>query len=256
MSKLKSLMLSNDPVGELWDLFDKNQISSVDRDLASLRMDIPKGYHHKNVLDHSIRVLDNALSREPESKDLILRTAALFHDIGKPATREFHGKGKVTFTNHDVVGAKMIRKILPHHGYSKSEIQAIGQIVFMHMRSHTFKSGWTESAVRRLSTQAGSDANLERLIVIFKSDATTKDPKKVSRIVRSVDELSEELSRVKAMDARAALRPALNGHEVAELFGLTPGRELGAVMRFLNSDEMIGRTRAESIAAVESFLKF
>jgi len=255
MSKLKSLLLSDDPVGELWDLFHSDQISEIDKSLASLRMDIPKGYHHKNVLDHSIRVLDNSLSREPDSKDLILRTAALFHDIGKPTTREFHGKGKVTFTNHDVVGAKMIRNILPQHGYSKAEIKAIGQIVFMHMRSHTFKTGWTESAVRRLSTQAGSDQNLERLIVIFKSDATTKDPKKVARIVRSVDELSEELARVKSKDERAALRPALNGHEVAEIFGLKPGPELGLVMKFLNSDEMIGRTRAESITAVESFLK-
>lgn len=254
MSQLKSLLLSDDPVGELWELMHSGRMNEIDTSLSDLVMDIPKGYGHKNVLDHSIRVLGNALEFE-EKKDLTLRTAALFHDVGKPATREFHGKGKVTFTNHDVLGSKIVRKVLPKHGFSKTEVDEVGRLVYMHMRSHTFKSGWSESAVRRLSTQAGSDLQLERLIVVFKSDATTKFTNKIRTIHKNVDELSVELARVKSKDDRLALRPALNGNEVAELLDLKPGKELGLVMKFLNSDDGIKLSRDEAVVAVESFFK-
>jgi poly(A) polymerase len=181
-----------------------------------------------------------------------MRTAALFHDIGKPDTRAFGKKGVVTFTNHELVGAKMVRRILPRHGYSKAETDEVARLVFLHMRSHTFKSGWTESAVRRLSTDAGSHKQLERLIVVFYSDATTKFDKKKADIHANVSSLAEELARVKAKDARAALRPALNGNEVAEFLNLAPGPELGKAMKLLNSDENIGLDREASYALLKN----
>ena len=247
---LKELLLSSNPVEQLRILNDSGKLRAFEPSIADLRMEIPKGYNHKDNLEHSFKVLENSINREKNGADLILRTAALFHDVGKPATRAFEAKGVVTFTNHDVVGAKMIRPILRNHGFTSAEITKVSSLIFMHMRSHTFKEGWSESAVRRLGVDAGSFEQLERLIVIFYSDATTGFDSKREKIHRSVAELATEVKRVIAKDARAALRPALNGVEVAEILNLEHGPELGKVMKFLNTDEMVGVSRDEAIASI------
>lgn len=251
METLKNILLSDDPVKELRVLVETGELESLEPTLAELLMPIPSGYHHKDNLEHSIRVLGNAIDREVSGPDLILRTAALFHDIGKPATREFGSKGSVTFTNHDVVGSKMVKKILPSHGYSKEETKQIATLVHMHMRSHTFKTGWSESAVRRMIVDVGSADQLERLIVIFYSDATTKIDSNREGIHRNVSLLSEALDAVRKKDARAKLRPALNGNEVAELLNLTPGIELGKAMKLLNQDQHIQLGREDAIALLK-----
>jgi poly(A) polymerase len=251
-TELRDILLSRDPVGVLRTLKSTGKLKALEPSLVELNMKVPAGYHHKDNWVHSLEVLQNAIDRETAGPDLILRTAALFHDIGKPATREFGAKGEVTFTNHDVVGARMVRKSLPRHGFTRAEVDAVSRLVFMHMRSHTFAAGWTDSAVRRLITDAGSVTQLTRLIVIFFADTTTKVPGKKKNLHAKVQALSEELARVDASDARAALRPALNGVEVAELLGLTPGPELGKVMKFLNKDENIGLTREETVALLLS----
>lgn len=254
-SELKSLLLADDPVAELRDLHASGNLETFEKSLADLKMEIPKGYHHKDNLEHSLRVLQNAIDREEDGKDLILRSAALFHDIGKPATRKFHEKGKVTFTFHDRVGAKMARKIFKKHGYTKQDTEDISRLIAMHMQSHSFSAGWNESAVRRLSTSAGSDLQLDRLIKVFYSDTTTTNLRKMNGILKGIDALAAELERVKAKDARAALRPALNGLEVGELLGLKPGPELGRFMKFLNTDEMIRMDREAAVAALLDFAK-
>jgi poly(A) polymerase len=251
-TSLKEILLSADPVQVLKALKGQGKLADLEPFLAALEMKIPAGYRHKDNLEHSFQVLQNAIDREVNGPDLVLRTAALFHDIGKPKTREFGPKGVVTFTNHDLVGANIVRRILPKHNYSKEDVDKIARIVLLHMRSHTFKTGWSESAVRRLATDAGSNLQLERLIVVFYSDATTKFDTKKSAIHNNVTELAEELDRVKKSDARAALRPALNGNEVAEFLNLTPGRELGVAMRLLNSDEYISLTREESFTLLRN----
>jgi poly(A) polymerase len=247
METLKNILLSDDPVKELRALVATGELASIEPTLAELLMPIPTGYHHKDNLEHSIRVLGNAIDREVNGPDLILRTAALFHDIGKPATREFGPRGSVTFTNHDVVGSKMVKKILPSHGYSKEEVKQIATLVHMHMRSHTFKTGWSESAVRRMIVDVGSADQLERLIVIFYSDATTKIDSNRESIHRNVSLLKKALDEVKKKDARAKLRPALNGNEVAELLNLSPGIELGKAMKLLNQDQHIHLGREDAI---------
>lgn len=252
-AELKSLLLSTDPVGELRELHSSGKLVKVEKTLAELKMDIPKGYHHKDNLEHSFIVLQHSIDRE-ETPDLILRTAALFHDIGKPATREFHGRGKVSFTNHDIVGARIARKVLRTHGFVKADVEAITKLIAMHMRSHTFKTGWTESAVRRLSTEAGSDLQLERLVKIFYSDATTKHADKMKQIHGNVSELAAEMHRVKEKDARAARRPAIDGLEVAALLGIAPGPALGPIMKFLYTDEVISLDRETTIQAVRDFV--
>ena len=254
-TEMKKILLGADPVKELRILRDAGELAALEPALAELFMPIPNGYHHKDNLEHSIRVLQNAMERETAGPDLILRTAALFHDIGKPTTREFGARGSVTFTNHDVAGARLVKRLLPKHGYSKREAEQVATLVFMHMRSHTFKTGWTESAVRRLLVDAGSEKQLERLIVIFYSDATTKSDEKRGAIHRNVGLLADALEAVKVKDARAKLRPALNGNEVAEIMGMTPGRELGEIMKFLNRDEHIGLPRDEAIALVKKTFK-
>lgn len=250
---LKEILLGSDPVAKLRGLHAQGLLGELEPTLADLKMDIPAGYHHKDNLEHSIRVLQNAIDRETAGADLILRTAALFHDIGKPDTRAFGKKGAVTFTNHDVVGAKIVRRILPRHGFTKAEVDEVARLVHMHMRSHTFKTGWSESAVRRLITDVGSAEQLERLIVIFYSDATTKIDSKRESIHGNVGLLADELMKVREKDARAALRPAMDGLEVAEFLGLKPGKELGAVMKFLNKDEHIGLSREETLVLLREF---
>jgi poly(A) polymerase len=251
METLKNILLSTDPVRELRALIATGELSSVEPTLAELLMPIPTGYHHKDNLEHSIRVLGNAIEREVNGPDLILRTAALFHDIGKPATRQFGPKGSVTFTNHDVIGAKMVKSILPSHGYSKEEVSQIATLVHMHMRSHTFKTGWSESAVRRMIVDAGSADQLERLIVVFYSDATTKIDANREGIHRNVSLLADALNEIQKKDARAKLRPALNGNEVAEILNLAQGIELGKAMKLLNQDQNIGLEREDAIALLK-----
>lgn len=251
MDTLKNILLSMDPVKELRALIATGELVNLEPTLAYLLMPIPAGYHHKDNLEHSIRVLGNAIEREVNGPDLILRTAALFHDIGKPASRQFGPKGSVTFTNHDVIGAKMVKNLLPSHGYSKQEVAQIATLVHMHMRSHTFKTGWSESAVRRMIVDVGSADQLERLIVIFYSDATTKIDTTREGIHRNVGLLTDALNEVKKKDARARLRPALNGNEVAEILNLTPGIELGNAMKLLNQDQNIFLKREEAIALLK-----
>lgn len=251
MITLKEILMVSNPVERLWATYQDGMLPALESTLADLDMMIPASRpQHKNVLSHSFRVLENAIAREENGPDLILRTAALFHDIGKPATRRFEDN-KVTFDGHEVVGAKMMPAILRRHGYVKSEIRQIQKLVLLHMRSHGFDSGhWTDSAVRRLLTDAGDQETFDTLVNIFYADCTTHNDRKKRSIHRSVDNLVEKAEKVRASDARNAMRPALNGQEVMELTGISPGRELGRIMKSLNADENIHLTRPEAIMLV------
>lgn len=250
---LKDILMSDNPVAVLRAMDKNGTLGQLEPSLAALRMEMRAGFHHKDNLTHSMQVLQNAIDMEPGGADLVLRTAALFHDIGKPATRKFVGKSTVTFQNHETVGAHMVRKILKAHGYSRAEINEIAKIVAFHMRSHGFGDvQWTPSAVRRLITEVGSQETMDRLIIIFYSDITTKFDSKKSALHKSIDALIEAMDEVKALDARRSLRPALNGNEVMELFNLTPGRELGKIMKYLNTDEGVALSRDEAIEVIKT----
>lgn len=243
--------MTSDPAAELRTLVESGTLHDLEPALAELKMDIPRGFHHKDNLEHSIRVLDGAVERETDGADLVLRTAALFHDIGKPPTRKFGARKSVTFDGHENVGAGMVKRILRKHGFSKQEIKDISLLVRLHMRSHGFsENDWTDSAVRRLITDVGDENLLEKLIIIFYADCTTTNSKKRNAHYRALDHMRGEIKRVQALDARKALRPALNGHEVMELTGLSQGRELGQIMRYLNSDEGVALSREEAVEYV------
>lgn len=249
--KLREMLMTKDPAAALRDM-DLNELRALEPALADLKMDIPRGFHHKDNLEHSIRVLDGAVKRETEP-DLILRTAALFHDIGKPVTRKFGARKSVTFDGHEHVGSGIVKKILPQHGFTKDEIKKISHLVRLHMRSHGFdKKNWTDSAVRRLISDVGDEKAIERLIIIFYADCTTTNDKKREKHYAALAFLEEEIARVKEADERKALRPALDGFEVMELTGLSQGKELGLIMRYLNSDEGIQLSRDEAIEYVKN----
>lgn len=243
---MKNILMSRDPVSELRAL---HSVNALPESLAALDMPKKAGHSHKDVLDHSFKVLENAMSRE-EEPDLLLRTAALFHDVGKPRTRAFGERGKVTFDGHEHVGARMIGKILSPMGYDKDEVQQIEVLLLNHMRGYGYaETNWTDSALRRLITDTGTDEQMRRLLNIFYSDVTTRHDNKRRKIHSGVDLLSADLQRVKLNDARSSLRPALNGHQVAEITGAS-GRELGRYMKFLNSDAGVHLTVSEAEAAI------
>jgi poly(A) polymerase len=255
MVNLRELLMGSSPDSTLRSLMATDELQKKFPYLAALRMAIPKGYHHKDNLVHSIKVLENAMAREGDTPDLILRTAALLHDVGKPATRKFAGRGAVTFTNHEMVGARMVKKLLKTEGYAPAEIAQVARLVALHMRSHGFHEAvWTDSAARRLSTDAGSSEVLERLLILFVADVTSAKPERVQKVHRSVEKLRELLSVVQAKDERSARRPAVDGHLLMEHFSLRPGRQVGRIMAYLNSDEGLALSQDDALAAAKRML--
>lgn len=248
MDNLRNVLRTEKAGSILRDLQTRGLLKRMLPELSA--MDI-KSRAHKDMFDHSIRVFENSLEITNGEADDVLRAAALLHDIGKPQTRKLV-KGGATFVNHDLVGAKIARKMLSAHGYTEDEIRFISTLIKLHMRGHTFAEGWTDSAVRRLITDAGSRTQVDRLTVLFAADATTSNRAKRERYRRNALALRDEALRVMAEDERRAMRPALDGNEVMELTGLKPGRELGAIMKFLNSDTGIALSREDAIVEIKS----
>lgn len=183
-------------------------------------------YHrHKDVLAHTLAVVDNC--REGR---LVLRLAALLHDVGKPDTRRFEG-GKVTFHHHEVVGARMARARLEALRYPKKVVEDVERLVFLHLRPHTLKMGWTDSAVRRYVRDAGH--LLEDLNQLVRCDVTTANPARARAIQRRIDELEERIEDLKQREEIAKLRPPIDGNEVMAYLGIEPGPTIGQIMRML-----------------------
>jgi poly(A) polymerase len=198
-------------------------------ELPALRMERDPVHHHKDVYAHTLAVVDGC---PPE--DRILRLAALLHDIGKPATREFVGDGKVTFHHHEVVGARMARKRLKALKYPKHEIARISDLVFLHLRFHGYSdSAWTDAAVRRYVRDAGSDEQLARLNHLTRADVTTRNKAKERRLARAMDDLEARIAQLAEEEELNRLRPALDGNQIMAHLGLEPGPAVGAAYRML-----------------------
>ncbi len=193
-------------------------------EIPALAMTKDPYHRHKDVLAHSLAVVAKT---EP---DLVLRLAALFHDVGKPATRRFEGP-KVTFHNHDVVGARMTRARLRRLRYPKQVVEDVAELVFLHMRTHTLKMGWTDSAVRRYVRDAG--VLLPKLNQLARCDVTTRSGRRARRIQRQIDELEERIAELRELEELAALRPPIDGHEVMAYLGIGPGPKVGAILKIL-----------------------
>ncbi|MCC8247626.1 CCA tRNA nucleotidyltransferase [Saccharothrix luteola] len=202
-------------------------------ELPAMKLEIDEHHQHKDVFHHSLVVLDQAVDLEdgPEP-DLVLRLAALLHDIGKPDTRRFEEGGGVSFHHHEVVGAKMVRKRLRALKYSKEIVEDVAQLVYLHLRFHGYGSGeWTDSAVRRYVTDA--EHLLPRLHKLVRADCTTRNRRKANALQRTYDDLERRIERIAAEEDLKRVRPDLDGNEIMRLLGLPPGPVVGKAWKFL-----------------------
>lgn len=218
-------LITGDHVGPaLWGLVDTGLVDQFIPELAALALAQDPLHRHKDVLAHTIAVV------EKTSDDLSLRLAALFHDIGKPATRRIEDGG-VSFHHHEVVGARMTTERLTALRYSRRMIDDVARLVFLHMRPHTYKMGWTDSAVRRYVRDAGP--LLATLNELVRCDVTTRNVKRARAIERRIDELEERIDELRRREELDALRPPIDGHEVMRYLDLEPGPLVGQAMNML-----------------------
>lgn len=203
-------------------------------EIPALKLTQDEHHQHKDVYAHSLKVLSQAMDLEDpeEGPDLVLRWAALLHDIGKPDTRAFSDEGKVSFHHHEVVGAKLVRKRMRKLKYSKQMVSDVSQLVYLHMRFHGFSEDeWTDSAVRRYVTDAGH--LLPRLNRLVRADCTTRNQRKAARLARAYANLEERIAEIAAKEDLARVRPDLDGNEIMQLLNLTPGPEVGKAWAFM-----------------------
>ena len=181
-------------------------------------------HHHKDVLAHTIAVVAKT------SPELVLRLAALMHDVGKPKTRSFE-HGRATFHHHEVVGARMARERLTALRYPKEIVESVTQLVYLHLRIHTYAMGWTDAAVRRYVRDAGD--LLDQLNELQRCDCTTRNERKARALDRRMDELEARIETLAAEEELKAIRPPLDGRQVMDFLGVAPGPIIGDALDFL-----------------------
>lgn len=242
------LLTVDHPSAGLWFLVETGLADQFLPELPAMRLENDPIHRHKDVLTHTIAVVENVRRAMPgagatgEPADevadstrgfdfRITRLAALFHDIGKPRTRGYlEGKG-TTFHHHDAVGARMTRKRMTALRYSNDDISKVSELVALHLRFHTYAMGWSDAAVRRYVRDAGD--LLAELNVLTRCDCTTRNEKKAARLSRRMDDLEVRIAELGAAEELAAIRPELDGNEVMEILGVAPGRVIGEAMNFL-----------------------
>jgi poly(A) polymerase len=234
--ELVKLLLTSSPRRGLELLVDTGLADRVLPELPALRLELDEHHRHKDVYEHSLTVLEQAIVLEDRLEgggpDLVTRLAALLHDIGKPRTRRFNGDGSVTFHHHDVVGAKLAAKRLRALRFSKETLTDVSRLVELHLRFHGYGSGeWTDSAVRRYVRDAGP--LLERLHILTRADCTTRNARKAERLRRTYDDLEKRITRLLAEEELAALRPDLDGQQIMAVLGIAPGPMVGKAYSFL-----------------------
>jgi poly(A) polymerase len=231
------LIVTPHPSAGLWFLVDTGLSDQFLPELRGLRLERDPLHRHKDVLSHTIAVVENV--RPPDEHDplrppfdfRLTRLAALFHDVGKPATRGYSPAKGTTFHHHDAVGARMTRKRMSELRYSNDDIEAVTELVALHLRFHTYRLGWTDSAVRRYVRDAGSLLN--ELNVLTRCDSTTRNERKAQVLSERMDELERRIAELAELEELASIRPELDGRAVMEHLGLPPGPDVGRALAFL-----------------------
>jgi poly(A) polymerase len=248
--ELTRLLLTRQPRRGLDLLVGTGLADRVLPELSALRLERDEHHRHKDVYQHSLTVLEQAIALEsrlperhgedllvPARPDLIGRLAALLHDVGKPATRRFEPGGKVSFHHHDVVGAKLIRKRLTALRFNNDVVRAVSDLVALHLRFHGYgdhlgaEGEWRDSAVRRYVRDAGDQ--LERLHILTRADCTTRNQVKVAGLRAAYDDLERRITELAAQEELDSLRPDLDGNQIMAILGIPPGRDVGRAYSYL-----------------------
>ncbi|PSJ28710.1 CCA tRNA nucleotidyltransferase [Streptosporangium nondiastaticum] len=236
--ELNKLILSDHPRKGLKLLVDTGLAALVLPELPALRLERDEHHRHKDVYEHTLTVLEQAIALEaPRDQpgggpDLVLRLAALLHDIGKPRTRRFEKDGRVSFHHHEVVGAKMTKARMTKLKYSNELVKDVTKLVELHLRFHGYGTGeWTDSAVRRYVRDAGP--LLDRLHKLTRSDCTTRNKRKANALSRAYDGLEERIARLQEQEELDAIRPDLDGNQIMEILGVGPGPQVGKAYKHM-----------------------
>ena len=234
-SELTKLMLTPDPALGIDVLVQTEVADEVLPEVSRLRMEADEHHRHKDVYQHSLTVLRQAIELEPRyglDGDLTVRLAALLHDIGKPKTRTLLPDGRVAFHHHEVEGAKMARRRLTALRFPNDVVKDVSRLVELHLRFHGYGGGeWTDSAVRRYVRDAGP--LLTRLHVLTRADCTTRNRAKAARLARAYDGLEQRIAELSEQEELARLRPELDGNEIMRVLGVPPGPVVGRAYHFL-----------------------
>lgn len=224
-TELDKLLVVEDPTEGLWFLVDTGLASIFFPELPAMRVEQDPIHRHKDVLTHTLAVV-----AKTDHRRLVVRLAALFHDIGKPKTRSI-GPGGVSFHHHEVVGARMTRDRMKALRYSNQMIDDVSRLVYLHLRFHTYRMGWTDAAVRRFVRDAGP--LLDELIELTRCDCTTRNQKKAATLARRMDELEARIAELQAQEELRAVRPDLDGAQVMAHLGIPPGPLVGEALAVL-----------------------
>ena len=232
-AELDKLIAGADPVAGVELMVHTGIGDQVLPEIGAMRMAIDEHHQHKDVYQHSLTVLRQAMALEgSDGPDLVLRWAALLHDIGKPNTRRHEADGGVSFHHHEVVGAKMTRKRMRALRYSKQMVDDVSQLVYLHLRFHGYGGGkWTDSAVRRYVTDAGP--LLPRLHKLVRADCTTRNKRRAARLQANYDGLEQRIEELAAREDLARVRPDLDGNEIMTLLGIPAGPDVGRAWNYL-----------------------
>ncbi|KJL38415.1 poly(A) polymerase [Microbacterium terrae] len=235
--ELVKLLATDDPVRGIRILVDTGLMDEFLPEIPALRLEVDEHHHHKDVYEHSLTVLSQAIeleqSRHPgEAPDVALRLAALLHDIGKPATRRLEPGGGVTFYHHDLKGARLARKRLTALRFDSDTMNVVSRLIELHLRFFGYAEGaWTDSAVRRYVRDAENE--LERLHILTRADVTTRNARKARRLAGAYDDIERRIEALAEQEQLDAMRPELDGNRIQEVLGIGPGREVGEAYRFL-----------------------
>ncbi|HEY2694550.1 MAG TPA: CCA tRNA nucleotidyltransferase [Pseudonocardiaceae bacterium] len=235
-AELSKLIIGAHPRRGIELLVDTGLADRVLPEVPAMRLEIDEHHQHKDVYQHSLVVLEQAIDLEqaetPGKPDLVLRLAALLHDIGKPRTRRFEDGGGVSFHHHEVVGAKMVRKRMKELRYAKDITEDVVTLVYLHLRFHGYGKGeWTDSAVRRYVTDAGP--LLSRLHKLVRADCTTRNRRKAQLLRDTYTDLEKRIALLAEQENLAKVRPDLDGNAIMALLDLPPGPLVGQAWRYL-----------------------
>ncbi|SDQ15219.1 poly(A) polymerase [Curtobacterium sp. UNCCL20] len=253
--ELVKLLNTSDPVPGLRLLVDTGLAERFLPELPAMCLEIDEHHHHKDVYEHSLTVLTQAIGYEAErhpgdAPDTVLRLAALLHDIGKPATRKLEPGGAVSFHHHDLVGSKLAKKRLRALRFDNDTIAAVSRLIELHLRFFGYTDGaWTDSAVRRYVRDAGDQ--LERLHELTRSDVTTRNRRKADRLAFAYDDLEDRIRVLSEQEKLDSIRPDLSGDDIMRILDIPPGRAVGEAYRFLLEVRMdegpLGEDDAEAL---------